>query len=90
MRGTLGFFAETSFVAMNAVGAVCGMGAVLGQRLPLLVGLALLPALFAVGFVAVLRETPKFLLLKKGDAASASRSLSFYQDVGEWFWVRSG
>lgn len=83
MRGTLGFFAETSFVAMNAVGAVLGMSMLLGDHLKALVGLALFPAIISFVVVIPLKETPKFLLLKKNKANEAISAIQFYHGAGK-------
>ncbi|CAD5235776.1 unnamed protein product [Bursaphelenchus xylophilus] len=81
MRGTLGFFAETAFVAMNAVGAVAGMSFVLGNHITVLIGLAAIPGVFSFLAVLPLKESPKFLLLKKDDFNRSSEAVQFYQNV---------
>ncbi|KAE9552574.1 hypothetical protein FO519_004231 [Halicephalobus sp. NKZ332] len=83
IRGSMSFFAELSFVVTNAVGGIAGMGFVLGDRLGLLVGLAIIPAVFSIVILLPLHETPKFLLLKHGNEVGTKDSLRFYMNYGE-------
>lgn len=79
----MSFFAELSFVVTNAVGGVAGMTFLLGNRLGILVGLAIVPAIFSILILLPLHETPKFLLLKHGNEVGAKDALRFYMNHGK-------
>ena len=81
----MSFFAELSFVVTNAIGGVAGMTFLLGNRLGLLVGLAVVPAIFSILILLPLHETPKFLLLKHGNEVGAKDALSFYMNYGKLY-----
>ncbi|KAH7722328.1 Protein F48E3.2 [Aphelenchoides avenae] len=81
IRGTMSFFAEVAFVITNTVGGVLGMSSVLGDRLPHLVGFAVLPTIVAIVVLIPLHETPKFLLIKKCDEVGAVHAIKFYQNT---------
>ncbi|CAD5228444.1 unnamed protein product [Bursaphelenchus okinawaensis] len=83
MRGTLGFFAETAFVAMNALGAVAGMSFMLGNYITILVGSAMIPGIISFLVVLPLKETPKFLMIKKDDLNKAVEAVQFYQNIDD-------
>uniref|UniRef100_A0AC35GD06 Major facilitator superfamily (MFS) profile domain-containing protein n=1 Tax=Panagrolaimus sp. PS1159 TaxID=55785 RepID=A0AC35GD06_9BILA len=83
IRGSMGFYAELSFVVMNAVGAVFGMSMFLGNHLTLLVGFAVIPAVISILALIPLHETPKFLLIKHGNEGGARESLKFYMDLND-------
>jgi len=61
------------------VGMALGTEFLLGSNLSLLMGFAILPCLLAFLLIFQLKETPKFLLMKKNDPIGARRSLAFYQ-----------
>lgn len=82
MRGTMSFYAELSFVVMNAVGAVMGMTIVLGNHLIYLVSFAIIPGIISVLLLLPLHETPRFLFLKKNDEIEAIASFKFYLNIG--------
>src|SRR5688500_154977 len=78
----MSFYAELSFVAMNALGAVMGMTIVIGNHLTALVGLAVLPALASIIILLPLHETPRFLYLKRQNEERAIQAFKFYQNIG--------
>uniref|UniRef100_A0A7E4ZRN4 MFS domain-containing protein n=1 Tax=Panagrellus redivivus TaxID=6233 RepID=A0A7E4ZRN4_PANRE len=83
IRGSMSFYAELSFVVMNAVGAVLGMSMFLGKHLAVLVGVAAIPAIVSIIAMIPLHESPKFLLLKKGDNLSAKAAVKFYMQLDD-------
>ncbi|KAI1704052.1 sugar transporter domain-containing protein [Ditylenchus destructor] len=83
MRGTMGFFAEMSFVSMNTFGAIFGMDSVFGQKLVTLVAMAIVPGLLSVLILLPLHETPKFLLVQKNDRRKAAEAVTFYLNLDD-------
>ncbi|KAI1719976.1 carbon-nitrogen hydrolase domain-containing protein [Ditylenchus destructor] len=81
MRGRLSFFAEMAFVMLNAFGVIMGMGTMLGGHIIILVGIAIIPAIFSLIVLIPLHETPKFLLVQKKDKDSATLAAAFYLDL---------
>lgn len=71
-----------AFVLTNTVGAVLGMSSLLGNHLPHLVGFVVLPTLIGLAVLLPLHESPKFLMVKKGDEMGARRSIHYYQKTG--------
>ncbi|KAF7635520.1 hypothetical protein Mgra_00005062 [Meloidogyne graminicola] len=61
------------------MGMIFGMDWIFGRNLVALTGITLLPTFFATIFFLFIKETPKFLFLKKKDKKLALESLNFYQ-----------
>ncbi|GMT36759.1 hypothetical protein PFISCL1PPCAC_28056, partial [Pristionchus fissidentatus] len=78
-RGITSFVCESTFIMTTALGIGCGMDYIFGQNLPLLTGIAILPALIAIAITLPLFETPKFLLISRNDRDAALKSLEFYR-----------
>ncbi|CAD6199644.1 unnamed protein product [Caenorhabditis auriculariae] len=78
-RGLMSFFSETTFILCNVLGIAFGMNAIFGDNLPVLTGIAVIPAIIATLLCIPLKETPKFLLLNRNDRSGALKSLEFYQ-----------
>lgn len=85
MRGRLSFFAEMAFVMLNAFGVIMGMGTMLGGHIIILVGIAIIPAIFSLIVLIPLHETPKFLLVQKKDKDSATLAAAFYLDLSLFY-----
>ena len=85
IRGSMSSFAELSFVITNAAGGIAGMSFLLGNHLTLLVGLAVIPAIFSILILLPLHETPKFLLLQHGNEVGTKDALRFYMNYGKFY-----
>jgi hypothetical protein len=57
------------------------LGMLFGKNLVLLLSVPPAVALVAVLFTLSMRESPKYLLLKRGDRAGALSALKFYQSM---------
>ncbi|KAK6014321.1 transporter, major facilitator family protein [Ostertagia ostertagi] len=78
-RGMTSFLSENTFIATTVMGIGFGMDAVFGNNLPVLTGIAMIPAAASILLILPLRETPKFLLLNRKDRNAAMESLKFYR-----------
>lgn len=78
-RGALAYSSEIGFSSMALLGMVLGMESVLGSNLVLLTGFAIPPCIAALLALLPMPETPKFLMLVRGDRRAAARSVHFYQ-----------
>ncbi|KAK6040325.1 transporter, major facilitator family protein [Cooperia oncophora] len=78
-RGMTSFLSENTFIATTVMGIGFGMDAVFGNNLPVLTGIALIPAVASILLIIQLQETPKFLLLNRKDRNAAMESLKFYR-----------
>ncbi|CAI4224280.1 unnamed protein product [Auanema sp. JU1783] len=83
LRGMASFFCEIGYGAMCALGGVLGMRNVLGYDFALLILIAAIPEALSLVFLFFIPETPKYLLITKGDRRSAERSLEFFQGKQE-------
>ncbi|CAL2050539.1 unnamed protein product [Caenorhabditis brenneri] len=81
MKGLISFNAEMAFVVTNLIGGLFGMQGVLGQNLIGLIAVSIIPSTVACVLSAFLKESPKYLFLKKNDATEAGRALKFYQNI---------
>ncbi|KAF1748315.1 hypothetical protein GCK72_024782 [Caenorhabditis remanei] len=81
MKGLISFNAEMAFVVTNLIGGLFGMQAILGQNLVGLIAVSIIPSSIACFLSAFLKESPKYLFLKKNDATEAGRALRFYQNI---------
>ncbi|GMR61696.1 hypothetical protein PMAYCL1PPCAC_31891, partial [Pristionchus mayeri] len=80
-RGITSFICESTFIMTTALGIGAGMDYIFGQNLPVLTGIAIIPAVIAIVTTLPLCETPKFLLISKNNRAAALKSLEFYRGV---------
>ncbi|CAI4232810.1 unnamed protein product [Auanema sp. JU1783] len=78
-RGMTSFLSETCFIGSTVLGILFGMDIVFGTNLPALTGFSCIPAAIAIIMTIPLKETPKFLLLKKKDRKGALEALEYYQ-----------
>ncbi|PAV89886.1 hypothetical protein WR25_15208 [Diploscapter pachys] len=78
-RGMTSFMSETAFIATIVIGVGFGMGGVFGKNLPVLTGIALIPAILSILIMIPLKETPKFLLINRQNRKAALESIIFYQ-----------
>ncbi|CAB3399778.1 unnamed protein product [Caenorhabditis bovis] len=81
MKGLVSFNAEMAFVATNLIGGICGMKAVLGTNLVKLISVSMIPSTLAAVLSFFLRESPKYLYIRKNDGEDAGKSLKFYQNI---------
>ncbi|CAI5448713.1 unnamed protein product [Caenorhabditis angaria] len=79
IRGMSSFLCEIGYGSMCVLGMILGMKSVLGASLSNLLLVSLLPLCFSLGFVLQLPETPKFLMIVKGDSDRAMKSLRYFQ-----------
>ncbi|KHJ93740.1 transporter, major facilitator family protein [Oesophagostomum dentatum] len=79
IRGMASFLCEIGYGAMVVLGMVLGMTCVLGESLDILVLIPLAPLTLSLVFLAFIPETPKFLMIMKGDREKALRSLEFFR-----------
>ncbi|WKX96207.1 hypothetical protein Q1695_012560 [Nippostrongylus brasiliensis] len=79
IRGMASFLCEIGYGAMVVLGMILGMTAVLGEYLDILVILPLLPLLFSLIFLFYIPETPKYLMIMRGDREKALKSLQFFR-----------
>ncbi|KAK5982840.1 MFS domain-containing protein, partial [Trichostrongylus colubriformis] len=79
IRGMASFLCEIGYGAMVVLGMVLGMTAVLGSQLDILVLLPVFPLLLSLLFLTFIPETPKFLMIMRGDREKALRSLQFFR-----------
>ncbi|KAF8354271.1 hypothetical protein PRIPAC_95894, partial [Pristionchus pacificus] len=82
-RGITSFICESTFIMTTALGIGAGMDYIFGQNLPVLTGVAIIPAVIAIVTTLPLCDTPKFLLISKNDRAAAMKSIEFYRGVSE-------
>ncbi|KAK6024382.1 hypothetical protein OSTOST_09806 [Ostertagia ostertagi] len=73
------FLCEIGYGAMVVLGMVLGMTAVLGSHLDILVLLPIIPLLLSLVFLSFIPETPKYLMIMRGDRKNALRSLDFFR-----------
>ncbi|KHJ81874.1 hypothetical protein OESDEN_18437, partial [Oesophagostomum dentatum] len=78
-RGMTSFLSENTFIATTVMGIGFGMDAVFGKNLPVLTGIAMIPAVISILLVIPLKETPKFLLINRNDRKAAIESLTYYR-----------
>ncbi|PIC19139.1 hypothetical protein B9Z55_024788 [Caenorhabditis nigoni] len=81
MKGLISFNAEMAFVLTNLIGGLLGMQSILGQNLVGLIAVSIIPSSIACFLSVFLKESPKYLFLKKNDATEAGRALKFYQNI---------
>ncbi|CAD6194420.1 unnamed protein product [Caenorhabditis auriculariae] len=81
IRGMSSFLCEIGYGCMSVLGMVLGMRSVLGASLPKLLLVSLIPEIFSLFILFFIPETPKYLLLMKGDGVKAHQSLEFFQGV---------
>lgn len=81
LRGTLSSLFALGYSAMALLGMILGIKHLLGHSLTLLFSVPIVPAIFALLFLAYIPETPKFLLISKNNYDSALSSLKFYQGI---------
>ncbi|CCD71301.1 Major facilitator superfamily (MFS) profile domain-containing protein [Caenorhabditis elegans] len=81
MRGLISFNAEMAFVITNLIGGLFGMQSILGQNIVGLIAVSIIPSSVACFLTVFLKESPKYLFLKKHDATEAGRALQFYQNI---------
>lgn len=79
IRGAASFLCEIGYGAMVVLGMILGMTAVLGNYLDILVLLPVVPLLLSLLFLLYVPETPKFLMIMRGDRESALKSLEFFR-----------
>lgn len=78
-RGMLSFTSEMSFALMCTLGMVLGTEQIFGHKLHFLLGVAIIPGVFAVLILIFLPETPKFLYIMRSDEKAAVQSIKFFQ-----------
>lgn len=83
LRGAVGTVYQLVITISILIAQVLGLGSVLGTEdgWPLLLGITLLPALFQLGSLPFCPETPKYLLVTRGQDERAQESLR---------WLRGG
>uniref|UniRef100_A0A8R1I1V0 MFS domain-containing protein n=1 Tax=Caenorhabditis japonica TaxID=281687 RepID=A0A8R1I1V0_CAEJA len=81
IRGMSSFLCEIGYGTMCVLGMVLGMKSVLGESLSRLLLLSLIPLVFSFFFVARIPETPKFLMIMRGNREKAMQSLEYFQGV---------
>ncbi|KAL6733746.1 hypothetical protein Aduo_004368 [Ancylostoma duodenale] len=79
IRGMASFLCEIGYGAMVVLGMVLGMSAVLGGALDILMLVPLVPLTLSLVFLMFIPETPKFLMIMRGDRERALRSLEFFR-----------
>ncbi|RCN29015.1 hypothetical protein ANCCAN_25231 [Ancylostoma caninum] len=79
IRGMASFLCEIGYGAMVVLGMVLGMSAVLGGALNILMLVPLVPLTLSLIFLMFIPETPKFLMIMRGDRERALRSLEFFR-----------
>jgi len=79
LRGLCLFISGTVYTGLMGIGTAAGMHALLGWSLPLLIGFAVIPNSIALLLSILTPESPKFLLLIRGDKPAALASIRFYQ-----------
>ncbi|EPB74288.1 transporter, major facilitator family protein [Ancylostoma ceylanicum] len=79
IRGMASFLCEIGYGAMVVLGMVLGMSAVLGGALDILMLVPLVPLTLSLIFLMFIPETPKFLMIMRGDREKALRSLEFFR-----------
>ncbi|GMR38477.1 hypothetical protein PMAYCL1PPCAC_08672 [Pristionchus mayeri] len=77
-RGAAGYASEVVFAAMCIVGMMLGTDELLGNNLPWLLAVNIVPCAISILIVIFVPETPKFLLIKKLDRQSAEASIRFH------------
>uniref|UniRef100_A0A1I8BMH9 MFS domain-containing protein n=1 Tax=Meloidogyne hapla TaxID=6305 RepID=A0A1I8BMH9_MELHA len=78
-RGLAVFLGGFNFNFVGNIGMILGMDWLLGKNVVALAGIMLLPAFLAILFIIPLKETPKFLYLKRQDKKATLEALKFYQ-----------
>lgn len=78
LRGAFSFMCEIGYGLMCLLGMVLGMRTVLGDSLPRLFGIAIIPQVFFTIFLIFIPETPKYLMITRNDRARALKSLEFF------------
>ncbi|ETN83088.1 hypothetical protein NECAME_01888, partial [Necator americanus] len=79
IRGMASFLCEIGYGAMVVLGMILGMRAVLGSALDILMLVPLVPLTLSLVFLMFIPETPKFLMIMRGDREKALRSLEFFR-----------
>ncbi|VDO20353.1 unnamed protein product [Haemonchus placei] len=85
LRGLMSFNAEMAFVMTNMLGALAGMGSMLGTKLSWLIGynhincsVTCFPTLFSILLALHFPDSPQFLLLERSERRKAEKSVEFY------------
>ncbi|CAI4228583.1 unnamed protein product [Auanema sp. JU1783] len=77
-RGISSFTCETAFLLNTVLGIFCGMDIALGEKLPYLTGLSIIPSIIAIIILIPLKETPKYLLIVEKNIEKATDSILYY------------
>ncbi|GMR58602.1 hypothetical protein PMAYCL1PPCAC_28797, partial [Pristionchus mayeri] len=77
-RGTASYCSEVIFAAMCIVGMMLGTDELLGNNLPWLLAVNILPCAISIVIIILVPETPKFLLIRKNDRKSAEAAIRFH------------
>ncbi|GMR51935.1 hypothetical protein PMAYCL1PPCAC_22130, partial [Pristionchus mayeri] len=77
-RGTATYCSEVIFAAMCIVGMMLGADELLGNNLPWLLAVNILPCAISIVIIILVPETPKFLLIRKNDRKSAEAAIRFH------------
>ncbi|KAF8362431.1 hypothetical protein PRIPAC_89354 [Pristionchus pacificus] len=78
LRGSASYCSEVIFAAMCIVGMMLGTDLLLGQKLPWLLAVNIIPCAISILIVILVPETPKFLLIRKKDRKSAEAAIRFH------------
>ncbi|TMS35849.1 hypothetical protein L596_003152 [Steinernema carpocapsae] len=78
-RGMFSFLGEIGYGSMCVLGMVMGMNGVLGDSLPRLLGVSIIPGVFSILFLFFIPDTPKFLMITRNNRQAALKSLEFFQ-----------
>ncbi|XGW35857.1 hypothetical protein V3C99_019219 [Haemonchus contortus] len=78
LRGLMSFNAEMAFVVTNMLGALAGMGSMLGTKLPWLIGVTCFPTFLSILLALHFPDSPQFLLLERSERRKAEKSVEFY------------
>uniref|UniRef100_A0A915D8G0 Cysteine synthase n=1 Tax=Ditylenchus dipsaci TaxID=166011 RepID=A0A915D8G0_9BILA len=79
LRGTCSFLSEVSYIAVNVIGMGMGMDIVLGKNLIALIGVGIIPGMLSVLIMIPMKESPKYLLIKRNDRKAAMEALIFFR-----------
>ncbi|CAJ0963550.1 unnamed protein product, partial [Mesorhabditis belari] len=83
LRGMLSFLPEIGYGSMCVLGSILGMPEVLGSSLERLLLVSLIPEVLSLLFLLCIPETPKYLMIIKGNREKSLKSLEFFQGKRE-------